>query len=282
MDIPVARRTSWLLLGVVLALLAAGGGDASANRLDKTACTDLNTELSGLLVPGLKEDMDKGPAWAAANLSPERLVTINKVIELQGVLEFRCGNPARNIAKPDMRPDDKAPAEKPGAAKAATTKPNADDSDEATPAKPTQKAKTVRRRRGSAANPEPSPVTPAAAQPVTVPAAPAVTTAKAAPETPVAAKPEPPPAKAAAAAALAAPSTAAVAPKVTPVSTAPTPPPAPEPSKSGAPAPVTASEATTTATGTPKTAKKKPSRRDSTSAYVSPSDVNTYGLSTGR
>src|SRR5919204_1610182 len=98
-DIPVARGTPRLPFGVALALLAASAADASANRLDKAACADLNTELSGLLVPGLKEDMEKGPAWSAANLSPERLASINRVIELQGVLEFRCGNPARNIVK---------------------------------------------------------------------------------------------------------------------------------------------------------------------------------------
>ena len=32
---------------------------------------------------------------------------------------------------------------------------------------------------------------------------------------------------------------------------------------------------------TPKTAAKKPSRRDSTSAYMSPADVNPFGLPTG-
>jgi hypothetical protein len=32
---------------------------------------------------------------------------------------------------------------------------------------------------------------------------------------------------------------------------------------------------------TPKTAAKKPSRRDSTSAYMAPADVNPFGLPTG-
>jgi hypothetical protein len=261
-DIPLVRGKIWLLPCVALALLAASG-EASATRLDKTACADLNTELSGLLASGLKEDMDKGPIWAAANLSPERLAVINRVIELQGVLEFRCGNPARNVAKPATKPDDKAPADKPGVSKAATAKPNAEDNDEATPAKPQQKSKTMRRRRGSAANPDAPVVAPAATQPSTPPAAPAVTTAKA-PET----APEKP--------ATSASSTALPA-KVTPVSTAP------ELSKAPTAPPVTASaQPGPSAAGTQKTAKKKPSRRDSTSAYVSPSDVNTYGLSTGR
>jgi len=272
----VARGTTWLLLAAALALCASGG-EVSATRLDKTACADLNTELSGLLAPGLKEDMDKGPTWGAANLSPERLATINRVIELQGVIEFRCGSPARNIAKPDTKPADKAPADKSGASKAVTAKPNADDNDEATPAKPQQKTKTMRRRRGSAANPELPAVAPAAAQPSTLPTAPAVTTAKAAPETPAAAKPAPQPEKTAAASPPAVP-LASEEGKVTPVSTAP----AAAANKAATAAPVTApAQASSSGTGAQKTAKKKPSRRDSTSAYVSPGDVNTYGLPTG-
>jgi hypothetical protein len=269
--IPLVRGKTWLPLGVALALLAASGG-ASATRLDKTACADLNTELSGLLASGLKEDMDKGPIWAAANLSPERLAIINRAIELQGVLEFRCGNPARNIAKPATKPDDKTPADKPGVSKAATAKPNAEDNDEAAPAKPQQKTKTLRRRRGSATNPDAPVVAPAATQPSPPPTAPAVTTAaKAAPETPTATKPAPELEKTA----TASPPmpSAPQAGKVTPV----------ELNKAPAAPPVTASaQPKPSAAGAQKTAKKKPSRRDSTSAYVSPSDVNTYGLWTGR
>ena len=91
----MARGTARFRYALTLALIAAGGGETWANHLDKTACADLNTELAGLLASGLKEDMDKGPAWAAANLPPERLVAINKVIELQGLVEFRCGSPGR-------------------------------------------------------------------------------------------------------------------------------------------------------------------------------------------
>ena len=163
---------------LALALIAAGDGAAWAMRLDKTACADLNTELSSLLASGLKEDMDKGPAWAAANLSSERLVAINRVIELQGIIEFRCGAPPRAIAKPDAKPE--APAEKPGTAKAATAKSNAEDNEDAAAQKPTQKSKTIRRRRGSAATmpgvPEIAPVANAAAQ-TPVAAAPALTSA---------------------------------------------------------------------------------------------------------
>ena len=174
----MARGTTWFRYALTLALLAAGGGETWATRLDKTACADLNSELSGLLAPGLKEDMDKGPAWAAANLPPERLIVINRVIELQGQIEFRCGTP-RNLAKsPTPKPVDKTPADTPGTAKAATAKSNADDSgDDTAPAKPAPK-KTMRRKRGSAAtSPELPVVVPVATTPTiqpraTAPAAP--------------------------------------------------------------------------------------------------------------
>jgi hypothetical protein len=283
----VARGTTRFRYALTLALIAAGGGETWANHLDKTACADLNTELAGLLASGLKEDMDKGPAWAAANLPPERLVAINKVIELQGLVAFRCGSPGRNLAKsPNPKPGDKAPADAPATAKAATAKSNADDSgDDATSATKPAPKKTMRRKRGSAATKPELPVvvpvstTPAiqsrATAPPTQPAA--VTSAKLVPEVDKPAVSAPPKA----------------APANNPVRTVST---APDSAQAKAPVgtvPVAAAVATPAAgaqaapaTGmekgaTPKTAAKKPSRRDSTSAYMAPADVNPFGLPTG-
>jgi hypothetical protein len=264
----VARGTARFRYALTLALLAAGGGETWATHLDKAACADLNAELSGLLASGLKEDMDKGPAWAAANLPPERLVAINKVIELQAQVEFRCGSPGRNLAKsPNPKPGDKAPVDTPGTAKAAKAKSNADDSGDnaASATKPAPK-KTMRRKRGSAAtSPELPAVIPVSATPTvqpraTAPATPpvVVTRARPLPVAPVATTP-----------AVSAP------PKVAPANN-------PVRTVSTAPDSAQASTATGTEKGaTPKTAAKKPSRRDSTSAYVSPRDVNTFGLPTG-
>jgi len=287
----VARGNKRFRDALALALIAAGAGAAWATRLDKTACADLNTELSSLLASGLKEDMDKGPAWGAANLSSERLVAINRVIELQGIIEFRCGALPRAIAKPDAKPE--APAEKPGTAKAATAKSNAEDNEDAAAQKPTQKSKTMRRRRGSAATmpgvPEIAPVANAAAQapagaaPALTSAVPPATVATAAmpvktlSEAPKAPAPEK-------AAATSAPATVPQASPVVPVST--TPQATSGANKAATVAPVTAPTPEVAprvaASGAQKTAaKRKPSRRDSTSAYVSPNDVNTYGLPTG-
>jgi hypothetical protein len=302
-DIPVARGTKRFRHALTLALLAAGAGNAWATRLDKTVCADLSTELTALLGSGLKEDMDKGPAWAAANLSPERLVSINRVVELQGQIEFRCGASGRNVAKsPNARPNDKAPGSKPANASAATAKSNGEVGDDAAPAtKPAQKAKTMRRKRGSAAtSPEMPAVVPVAATPAAQPASAAPVTAPAAA---MPAKPAPgvqktavttspaamlPAASPGAAPAKPAPElgkTATVAPTVTPVST--TPQAAAEAKKTTPVAPITApkpvpGQAAATVPGTQKTAAtKKPSRRDSSSAYVSPDAVNPFSLITG-
>jgi hypothetical protein len=308
-DIPVARGTKRFRHALTLALLAAGAGGAWATRLDKTACAELNTELATLLGSGLKEDMDKGPAWAAANLSPERLVSLNRVVELQGQIEFRCGTPGRNVAKsPNAKPNDKAPADKPGTAKAATAKSNGEDGDDAAPTtKPAQKAKTMRHKRGSAAtSPDMPDVVPAAATPAAQPphvtppvtASAAATPAKPAPElltTAVTA----PPATVSPAAAPAKPTpelskTATTAPptapspqagQVTPVST--TPQAAAEAKKTTPVAPITAAapapaQGAAPVPGTQKTAaKKKSSRRDSSSAYVSPTEADPFSLITG-
>ena len=293
---------------LALVLLVAGARNAWATRLDKTACADLNAQLSSLLASGLKEDMDKGAAWASANLSPERLVSINRVIELQGLLEFRCGSaPGHNVAKaPNGKsPEDKSPA-KAADGKASTAKSNGEEADDAAPAtKPSQGARTLHRKRGSAATtPELPPVVPVSAEPAVQP--PRVNTQPTTAATATSAKPASEVNKTAAtvpAAVLptkAAPQldkTAATTPptapqppqasKVAPVST--TPQAASEAKKpTTAPVPVTAAptrakaQALAVAPGDQKTAtKKKPTRRDSTSAYVSPKDVTPFLLPTG-
>lgn len=277
----MARGTTRFRYALTVALIAAGGGETWANHLDKTACADLNTELAGLLASGLKEDMDKGPAWAAANLPPERLVAINKVIELQGLVEFRCGSPGRNLAKsPNAKPGDKAPADTPGTAKAATAKSNADDSgdDAALATKPAPK-KTMRRKRGSAATSRELPVVvpvsttptiqPRATAPATPPAA--VTPARQAGgfgATKGCAREQPGADREHCSRSTQAKAQVGTVPVAAAVTT----------TASGA----QAAPATGTEKGAmSKTAGKKPSRRDSTSAYMSPGDVDTFGLPTG-
>jgi hypothetical protein len=85
-------RIAW----AILALCAISPG-ARATKLDKSACNLLNAELAGMVATGIRDDMERGPAWAKANLSAERLSKIRRLIELEEQLEFRCGMRRKQI-----------------------------------------------------------------------------------------------------------------------------------------------------------------------------------------
>jgi hypothetical protein len=257
----VARKIRHLRDAVALVLVAGCAGGAWANRLDKTACADLSAEVSSLLASGLKEDMDMGPAWGAANLSLERLVAINRVIDLQGQLEFRCAS--GKVAK---SPTETASPDKATTSKTSTAKSSGEAGDE-TPSMPTQKANPVRGKRGSAAKSlELSPVAPATASQAAASPAPAASPTPNSPPpqgertsatSPSAASPPQP-------TTIAPTSTAPKAASTTPTTT---PPPAP-----------------TNVAATPavqkSAARKKSSRRDGR-AYVSPKEANPFSLLLG-
>jgi hypothetical protein len=265
-NIQVPRGIRRLRDAVALVLIAGCAGGAWANRLDKTACADLSAEVSSLLASGLKEDMDKGPAWGAANLSLERLVAINRVIDLQGQLEFRCGS--GKVAK--------SPAETPSSdqatSKTSTAKSSGEAGDE-TPSLPTQKASPVRGKRGSAAKSmELSPVAPATAAPATASRA-AASPAPLASPTPN--SPPPPQGERTSATGPSAASplqSTTIAPTSTApkaASTIPTTTPSPAPANAAATSAVQKSAA-----------RKKSSRRDGR-AYVSPKEANPFSLLLG-
>lgn len=121
-------------------LLVAAPAAASAAPLDAPACTALKTEYDGLISGGAKADMDRGPAWAKTNLSPDKLQKIERLIALQEQLSFRCGEflTARPLLKEPPKPPQEAGAEgkdgKDGKdGKKATAKAAADSLDGATP-----------------------------------------------------------------------------------------------------------------------------------------------------
>jgi len=263
-DIQVARGIRRLRDAVALVLVAGGAAGAWANRLDKTACADLSAEVSSLLAAGLKGDMDKGPAWGAANLSLERLVAINRVIDLQGQIEFRCGS--GKVA-------DKATTNQ-----TSTAKSSGEAADE-TPSLPSQKAKPVRGKRGSAAKSlELSPVAPATAAPV---AASHAAASPAPPASPTPNSPQPAQGERAAAtspSAASPPQPATVAPTTTaPKAAADTSKPATTPATTP---PLAPTNAAATPAVQKSAARKKSSRRDG-SAYVSPKEANPFSLLLG-
>ncbi len=75
---------------IVFLLFWAVLGPARAAPLDDAACVSLSVERDGLIAQGIKDDKAKGPAWAKANLSDERLAAIAHLIELEEQLSFRC------------------------------------------------------------------------------------------------------------------------------------------------------------------------------------------------
>jgi len=96
-----------------LVLTGAGASLASASKLDKSACQNLKDELGGVLATGARDDMERGPEWAKANLAPDKLNNIKRLIDIEAQLEFRCGMGRRRIAaikpaSPVKKRDDKA------------------------------------------------------------------------------------------------------------------------------------------------------------------------------
>jgi hypothetical protein len=164
---------------MALALLAIGwSGAAGAAPLDEEACNTLEQERAGLITAGANQDLAKGAEWGRANLNQERLARVQRLIEIDGQLAFRCGQAKAAAAPPAAKesenktaaPGAKAPVpakKAPAAAGTAAAQPKA--------AAPAPKA---------AAKAPPAPKPPASAAPKT--AAPA-----AKPADPKAARPKP-------------------------------------------------------------------------------------------
>lgn len=73
-----------------------------ATPLDKDGCTKLKVEQSQLEQGGTRGSMGRGPEWAKANLAPEKLDQIRRLIEVDEQLLFRCqGRPLVNLRETD-------------------------------------------------------------------------------------------------------------------------------------------------------------------------------------
>jgi len=84
----------------VLASIVAGYGPAAAVPLDASTCEQLQVRLDTLRSEGAADDMARGPEWARANLSPERLQRIGALLEAEEQLNFRCGLAKATITLP--------------------------------------------------------------------------------------------------------------------------------------------------------------------------------------
>lgn len=87
----MARSTYLALIGSLALVHAAGL--ALARPMEDSACTALKAELATLNDQGVRREMEKGPEWAKANLSQEKLAKIARLIEVDEGILFRCPRP---------------------------------------------------------------------------------------------------------------------------------------------------------------------------------------------
>lgn len=74
----------------LMLILLAHGGDVRAAPLDAEQCAKLKTELAELEQAGVRASMAKGPAWGKANLAPDKLDKVRRLVEVDEQLLFRC------------------------------------------------------------------------------------------------------------------------------------------------------------------------------------------------
>jgi hypothetical protein len=109
-----------LFLVAVLAALAALT-QARAAPLDNETCTKLKLEQGDLENAGVEQSMAKGPEWAKANLTPEKIQQVRRFIELEELIVFRCRGKTLVTLPPESEDSqDKDQSKKDKSAKQAT------------------------------------------------------------------------------------------------------------------------------------------------------------------
>jgi len=98
-----------LYLAVVLVALAR----ASAAPLDADTCAKLKAEQTQLEDAGAGHNMAKGPQWAKANLAPDKIEQVRRLIELEELLLFRCTGRSLVTLPPEPDPDPAAASAEP-------------------------------------------------------------------------------------------------------------------------------------------------------------------------
>jgi hypothetical protein len=85
--------------------------DSLAAQLDKDSCTKLKNEQGQLERDGARGSLGRGPDWAKANLGPEKMEQIRRLIEVDEQLLFRCGGRPLVVlpSDPDAAPGEGAP-----------------------------------------------------------------------------------------------------------------------------------------------------------------------------
>lgn len=81
---------TWGRLTLCLAAVLLALTEVRAAPLDVDGCARLKTEQATLEQAGVRGNMAKGPQWAKANLAPEKLEQIRRLLEVEGQFLFRC------------------------------------------------------------------------------------------------------------------------------------------------------------------------------------------------
>ena len=269
---------------------------AFAAKLDNVACAALTDERNAITATGVKAEMDRGPEWAKANMPPERLQSALRLLEVEDQLEFRCarrGKPSKpeQTAVPATPP---APASgAPSAAVKNSAQDSAQDSTKAAeqpPPRVSPMPPTDQKSTSAPSMPAPTIQPPVALKPAhVVPAPPTQRTSAAppaaAPSSPLV-KPVNAPAGSSAAVAPAgpgAPATSAVNIPTQPAPVVAATPPVTAPVTEAAPnqqaiaVPIGPTPSVAPAGQSPQAAARK-KKRNPSSAYVPPSEVNPFSL----
>ncbi len=88
----ICAKPRWIAMGAGLCLLGLLP-PALAAPLDKAACAKLTLDMQNMKMLEVDKLMDKGPAWAASNLSDADLSLVRQYIDLDEQLKFRCSAP---------------------------------------------------------------------------------------------------------------------------------------------------------------------------------------------
>jgi hypothetical protein len=94
--------------GMCIAVLVVTGAPAFAVPLDPAACSGLEGERGNLLSSGVLDDLHLTATEAAA-LPKERVLRVQRYVEVSGQILFRC----QVAAKPDAEPGDASAADVP-------------------------------------------------------------------------------------------------------------------------------------------------------------------------
>lgn len=239
--------------GHALQALIFGGicatGPAVAAKLDRDTCAALAGEHAELASTGIKSEMERGPSWCHANLPPDRLRSVHRLLEIEDQLELRCGRAKRKEPPASPAPggvpaspggptlDARGPVRPPLGGAAAPALASPANNSPIPPVGPGSAAAKQFAMPPAAAHPVASPPPPVATPPVATPAAAAAAPVQ--PRHPAAAVAAPAAAPTPPAQTKALPATAAAASPAGPVP-APSAPATTQPAiPRGAPAPVT-------------------------------------------